>query len=63
MMILDGTKLLVQFYDNWGQLGKVSVKTGVPVKDLSIWLSKDKISSENRWKLESFLTEFYNNNV
>ena len=44
----DGLKLLVGFYANYGQLGKVTDKTGVPVDRLKKWLAGGELSQDDR---------------
>lgn len=46
--VRDGLEMLVRFYDNWGKLKQVSEKTGVPVKNLRVWLDGGELSESDR---------------
>ena len=52
MRTFDGLKLTLQFYDNHGQLHKVSKKSGVPMKYLFKFIDEDILSKEHRTMLE-----------
>ncbi len=48
MKVHDGLRLLVQFYDNHGQLDKVATKSGVPEINLRKWLDGGVLSESDR---------------
>lgn len=50
---LDGTKLMVTFYDNQGALYKVALSSGVPIKALRNFVDNGIISEEHRKMLEN----------
>jgi len=62
MKIHDGTKLLVQFYANHGELQKVEEVSAVPILRLKSWLDgESELSAEDRSAIEQRINE--NNSI
>jgi hypothetical protein len=50
MPTFDGIKLMVQFYDNFGQLNKVAKKAKVSERLLRRWLDNDIILPAEKYE-------------